>query len=89
MDQLNIQGPILTKDSGDAYLSALRRNSDLSSLPAKCIVQPTHYDDIPPVLAYALAQSPPLEIAVKGGGAHSSTWASSNGGVVKIGRAHV
>lgn len=82
MDQLNIQGQILTEKSGDIYLAALRRNSDLSSLPAKYIIQPTVYDDIPPVLACALAQLPPLEIAVKGGGAHSSTWASSSGGVV-------
>ncbi|KAE9388698.1 hypothetical protein BT96DRAFT_947416 [Gymnopus androsaceus JB14] len=30
-------------------------------------------------IAYVTSQSPPLEIAVKGGGAHSSTCASSNG----------
>ena len=45
-------------------------------------MQPTVVSDIPPVLAYAAAQSPPHEVAVKGGGAHSSTWASSDGGIV-------
>ncbi|KAI9061591.1 FAD-binding domain-containing protein [Trametes sanguinea] len=79
---LNIQGHKLTPESGEAYTAALRRNSDLSVLPAKLVVQPAVYEDIPFVLAYALAQTPPLEIAVKGGGAHSSTWASSDGGLV-------
>ncbi|TBU47887.1 FAD-binding domain-containing protein [Dichomitus squalens] len=82
MDNLKIQGTILTPDSGEAYTAALKRNSDLSSLPAKYVVQPAVYEDIPPVLAYATSQTPPIEIAVKGGGAHSSTWASSDGGIV-------
>ncbi|KAH9849000.1 FAD-binding domain-containing protein [Lenzites betulinus] len=80
--QSKIQGTILTPESGDAYIAALRRNSDLSILPAKLIVQPATYEDIPSVIAYATGQTPPLEIAVKGGGAHSSTWASSDGGLV-------
>lgn len=82
MEQLHILGQVLTPASGDAYTAALRRNSDLSSLPAKYVVQPAVYEDIPPVITFATSQSPPLEIAVKGGGAHSSTWASSDGGVV-------
>ncbi|KAJ3982594.1 FAD-binding domain-containing protein [Lentinula detonsa] len=84
METLAIQGEIeiLTVESGDAYAAALRRNSDLSVLPAKYVVYPAVYEDISSILSYALKQSPPLEIAVKGGGAHSSTWASSNGGVV-------
>ena len=82
MESLKIQGTILTAESGDAYTTALKRNSDLSFLPAKYVVQPAVYEDIPPVLAYATSQSPPIEIAVKGGGAHSSTWASSDGGIV-------
>ncbi|KAI8971293.1 FAD-binding domain-containing protein [Trametes punicea] len=84
MDSLKskIQGSILTPDSGEAYTAALRRNSDLSILPAKLIVQPAAYEDIPPIIAYATSQAPPLEIAVKGGGAHSSTWSSSDGGIV-------
>ncbi|KAI0824925.1 FAD-binding domain-containing protein [Trametes gibbosa] len=77
-----IQGTILTPESGDAYTAALRRNSDLSILPAKFIVQPATYEDIPLVIAYATSQTPALEIAVKCGGVHSSTWASSDGGVV-------
>ena len=43
---------------------------------------PPHSKTSPPVLAYAAAQIPPLEVAVKCGGIHPSTWASSNGGVV-------
>ncbi|KAJ3738669.1 FAD-binding domain-containing protein [Lentinula detonsa] len=84
METLAIQGEIeiLTVESGGAYAAALRRNSDLSVLPAKYVVYPAVYEDISSILSYALTQSPPLEIAVKGGGAHSSTWASSNGGVV-------
>ena len=38
---------------------------------------PPHSKTSPPVLAYAAAQIPPLEVAVKCG-----AWASSNGGVV-------
>ena len=82
MENLRILGNVLLPSSGEPYTSALRRNSDLSTLPAACIVQPTVVSDIPPVLAYAAAQSPPHEVAVKGGGAHSSTWASSDGGIV-------
>ncbi|KAI0674668.1 FAD-binding domain-containing protein [Trametes maxima] len=77
-----IQGTVLTPESGDAYTAALRRNSDLSILPAKLVVQPATYEDIPLVIAYATGQTPPLEVAVKGGGAHSATWASSDGGLV-------
>ncbi|KAI0336576.1 FAD-binding domain-containing protein [Cubamyces sp. BRFM 1775] len=80
--QSKLKGKVLTPDSGEAYTAALRRNSDLSTLPAKFIVQPTTYEDIPLVLTYATSQTPPLEIACKGGGAHSSTWASSDGGIV-------
>ncbi|KAG7089811.1 hypothetical protein E1B28_011460 [Marasmius oreades] len=82
MENLAIQGPILTSNSGYTYTTALRRNSDLSVLPAKYIVQPAVYEDIPLIIACATSLSPPLEIAVKGGGAHSSTWNSSKGGVV-------
>lgn len=82
MENLKIQGQVLTPASGEVYTAALKRNSDLSSLPARYVVLPATYEDIPPVIAFARAQSPPLEIAVKGGGAHSATWASSDGGVV-------
>ncbi|KAI0634698.1 FAD-binding domain-containing protein [Trametes polyzona] len=77
-----IKGTVLTAKDGDAYTAAIRRHSDLSILPARLVVQPAAYEDIPAVLAYATSQTPPLEIAVKGGGVHSSTWASSDRGVV-------
>ena len=82
MEDLKIQGAVLTPASGDAYVAALKRNSDLSQLPAQYVVQPVAFEDIPPVLAFAASQSPPLEVAVKCGGVHASTWASSDGGVV-------
>ena len=82
MSKLSISGIVLTPDDGEAYTAALRRNSDLSSLPAKIVAQPAVYTDIPTILSYAKSATPPLEIAIKGGGAHSSTWASSDGGVV-------
>ncbi|KAF9559582.1 FAD-binding domain-containing protein [Agrocybe pediades] len=76
------QAQVLTKESGEAFVEALRRNSTLSVLEAKYVVFPTQYPDIPPIIAHASSLSPPLEIAVKCGGAHSSTWASSAGGLV-------
>ncbi|KAG6828984.1 hypothetical protein H0H92_006106 [Tricholoma furcatifolium] len=82
MHSLKLQGHLLTSSDGEAYEKALQRNSPLSVLPAKYIVLPTAFSDISLVLAYAASQDPPLEIAVKGGGAHSSTWSSSDGGVV-------
>src|ERR1700754_4366779 len=82
MENLGIKGQIITASSVGEYEKALRRNSVLSELPAKYIVVPHSYSDIPPVLAYASSQSPPVEIVVKGGGAHSSTWSSSQGGIV-------
>ncbi|KAG6916335.1 hypothetical protein DXG01_007318 [Tephrocybe rancida] len=79
---LKLQGRVLIPANGDEYKSALQRNSPLSVLPAKYIVQPAVYSDIALVLAFAALQNPPLEIAIKGGGVHSSTWSSSDGGVV-------
>ncbi|TFY67759.1 hypothetical protein EVG20_g3835 [Dentipellis fragilis] len=76
---LKIQGKVLSPESPD-YQKALHRNSDLSILDAAYVVQPEAYTDIPPVLAYATSHG--LEVAVTGGGCHSSTWASSKGGVV-------
>lgn len=82
MQSLEITGHVLTSSDGEEYEKALQRNSPLSVLPAKYIVRPAQFSDIPLVLAFAASQNPPLEIAVKGGGAHSSTWASSDGGIV-------
>lgn len=81
MESLNIQGSILTPGSVE-YADAIQRRSEISVLEPAYIVQPAVYTDIPPVLAYAAAQDPRPEIAVKGGGCHTSTWASSNGGIV-------
>ncbi|KAH9945031.1 FAD-binding domain-containing protein [Epithele typhae] len=82
MQNLDIQGTVLSVASGDAFSAALKRNSPLAELPARYVVQPTAYTDIPPVLAYAASQTPPIQLAVKGGGAHTATWSSSDGGIV-------
>ncbi|KAG6884720.1 hypothetical protein C0992_005870 [Termitomyces sp. T32_za158] len=82
MQSLKLQGRVLTSTDGEEYKKALERSSPLSGLPAKYIVQPTTYTDISLVLAYAILQNPPIEIAIKGGGVHTSTWSSSDGGIV-------
>ena len=82
MESKAYKGRILTAADGEEYNKALERNSPLSVLPAKFILQPSSYSDIPPIFTYARSQNPPLEIAVKGGGIHTSTWASSDKGLV-------
>lgn len=82
MATLKIEGTVLTPASGEAYTAALARNSELSQLPAAYIVQPAGYADVAAAVAFARAQTPPLEVAIKGGGTHSATWASSAGGLV-------
>lgn len=82
IQSLRIQGTITSPSSGEEYRKAIHRISDLSILEAKYVVYPTAFSDIPPILAYATSQSPPLEVVVKGGGCHSSGWSSSDGGIV-------
>ncbi|KAF9482343.1 FAD-binding domain-containing protein [Pholiota conissans] len=84
MEALKNTGAIVVSkaDGEEAYTSALKRNSALSVLEAEYVIYPTEIRHIPAIIAYATSQSPPIEIAVKCGGAHSSTWASSNGGIV-------
>lgn len=84
MDTLKLPGAVLVSkaDGEEAYTKALRRNSALSVLEAQFVVYPTEISHIPIVITYASTQSPPLEITVKSGGAHSSTWASSKDGIV-------
>ena len=81
IESLKIQGNVLSPASA-GYREALQRNSDLSILEAAYVVQPAVYTDIPIILSYASSHSPRFEIAVKGGGCHSSTWSSTQGGIV-------
>lgn len=76
-----IQGVVLSSTSAD-FEAALKRNSALSVLSAKLVVQPAVYEDIPAILAYVASQNPRPEIVVKCQGFHSSTWSSTDGGVV-------
>lgn len=76
-----IQGSIVTPTSAD-YEKAIARNSATSVLRAGYIVYPTSTNDISLAVKFALAQTPRLEIAIKGGGCHSSTNSSTEGGLV-------
>lgn len=79
---LQIQGTVLTPSSGEEYKRALRRYSDLAILKASYIILPSAFSDIPIILSFATSQTPPIEIAVKGGGNHCLPWASSEGGLI-------
>ncbi|KAJ8095785.1 hypothetical protein PM082_022892 [Marasmius tenuissimus] len=64
------------------YESAIQRFSTTAVLRPALIAEPASSEDISPVLKFALSQSPPLELAVKGGGANPYPASSSNGGLV-------
>lgn len=64
------------------YDEAIARKSATSVLRPAYVVYPTSAADIPPVIKFATSQNPPLEIAVKSGGCHSSTNSSTEGGIV-------
>ncbi|KDQ17852.1 hypothetical protein BOTBODRAFT_29163 [Botryobasidium botryosum FD-172 SS1] len=81
IDSLGIQGDIVTPSS-PSYHESIKRRSDTSVLQPSYIVYPTVADDISLALRFALSQTPPLEIAVKGGGCHASVASSSQGGLV-------
>ncbi|KIJ42255.1 hypothetical protein M422DRAFT_254662 [Sphaerobolus stellatus SS14] len=78
---LSIQGVVVTPSSTD-YNEAIARLSATSVLPAAFITYPVSPADITATLKFARSQNPPLQIAVKGGGCHSSTASSSDGGIV-------
>lgn len=78
---LGIQGPIVTPSS-EGYEKVISRVSQTSVLRAAYVVFPTAISDIPLAIKFALSQKPPLEIAVKGGGCHTTTASSSEGGLV-------
>ena len=80
MTSLKIKGQVLTPSSGEEYTNAIQRMSELSVLHPKYVVFPTVYEDIPSIIKFATSQC--LEIAVKGGGTSTSTWASTEGGLV-------
>ncbi|KIJ42149.1 hypothetical protein M422DRAFT_48356 [Sphaerobolus stellatus SS14] len=78
---LSIQGAVVTPSSTD-YEGAIARLSATSVLPAAFVTYPATPADISNILQFARSQNPPLQIAVKGGGCHSSTASSSDGGIV-------
>ena len=78
---LGIQGSIVTPSSAN-YEEAIARRSGTSVLRPAYIVYPASASDVTLAVKFATSQDPPLEIAVKGGGAHPSTNASSEGGLV-------
>ncbi|KAH8094533.1 FAD-binding domain-containing protein [Cristinia sonorae] len=78
---LGIQGKIVTQHSPD-FEAAIARRATQSVLRAAYIVYPLTVKDIPLAINFALAQDPPLEIAIKGGGCHTSSNSSTDGGLV-------
>ncbi|KIJ39047.1 hypothetical protein M422DRAFT_175722 [Sphaerobolus stellatus SS14] len=80
MEALGIKGQILTPESGEDYINATQRNSEVAVKKPKYIVFPDTPEGIPLVIAFARSQS--LEIAVKCGGVHAAPWATSEGGIV-------
>jgi len=78
---IGIVGAIVTPSS-DRYDESISRISATSVLRPSYVVYPATDSDITLALEYARSQSPPLSIAVKGGGCHTSTVSSSEGGMV-------
>ncbi|KAA1475122.1 FAD-binding domain-containing protein [Dentipellis sp. KUC8613] len=77
-----IQGAVLLPGSPEYTQAQQGYHTPRSALAPAYIVQPAAHTDIPPALAFAAAHAPALEVAVKGGGVHSGTWASTAGGVL-------
>ncbi|KAF8066753.1 FAD-binding domain-containing protein [Lyophyllum atratum] len=78
---IGIGGAIVTPSS-DRYDESISRISATSVLRPSYVVYPAAESDITLALEYARSQSPPLPVAVKGGGCHTSTVSSSEGGMV-------
>ncbi|PFH47766.1 hypothetical protein AMATHDRAFT_6434 [Amanita thiersii Skay4041] len=78
---LKIQGTVLTPSS-PSYTSAIARPSATSVLQPAYVIFPATPADIPPILHFARSHTPLLEIAIKGGGCHTTTASSSEGGIV-------
>ncbi|KAF9456595.1 hypothetical protein BDZ94DRAFT_1326870 [Collybia nuda] len=78
---LGIQGSVLTPSSS-TYNDAIARHSLTSVLHPSYVIYPITIPDIQVAIQFALSNDPPLEIAVKGGGCHTSTASSSEGGLV-------
>ncbi|KAI0080431.1 FAD-binding domain-containing protein [Panus rudis PR-1116 ss-1] len=81
ISSVGIQGTIVTPSSPD-YDDSIKRVSATSVLKPSYVVFPTSASDISKAVQYATSHSPPLEIAVKSGGCHTSTNSSSEGGLV-------
>ncbi|KAF8634135.1 hypothetical protein AX17_004279 [Amanita inopinata Kibby_2008] len=81
IQDLNIQGTVVTPSS-PSYQQAIARFSATSVLHPAYVAYPQDPSDISAILQFARSQQPPLKIAVKGGGFHTSTSSSCEGGIV-------
>ncbi|TCD63939.1 hypothetical protein EIP91_004749 [Steccherinum ochraceum] len=78
---LGFQGSVATPTS-ENYEEAIKRQSATAALRPAYVCYPIGPADISLAIKFALTQDPPLEIAVKSGGCHTSTNASTDGGLV-------
>ncbi|KAG6872366.1 hypothetical protein C0995_010285 [Termitomyces sp. Mi166 len=81
LQSLGFKGQVLTSSSPE-YDSARDRYPKNAVLKPTYIVRPISVQDIPLAIKFALSRSPPLEIAIKGGGIGPYPASSSDGGLV-------
>ncbi|KAJ8090647.1 hypothetical protein PM082_018204 [Marasmius tenuissimus] len=81
LKNLNFAGAIITSSSPE-YDTANTRYFENVILKPSYILQPRDTQDISKAIRWARSQNPPLEVAVKGGGANHNSSASTDGGVV-------
>ncbi|KAJ8091885.1 hypothetical protein AAF712_013556 [Marasmius tenuissimus] len=81
LKNLGFAGTIITPTSPE-YDTANKRFFENAILEPSYILQPRDTQDISTAIRWARSQNPPLEVAVKGGGANHNSSASTDGGLV-------
>lgn len=75
-------GRVLARGESPAFDEANNRYSDAAILVPEAIIFPTSVVDISLAIQYTQTASPPIPVAVKGGGCSTSAVASIDNGVV-------
>lgn len=84
----DIHGSVVTPASPN-YEEAIARKSPVFVLRPAYIVYPTVFSDVSKAIKFALSRSPPLQIAIKGGGADGTSFGSSTEGGLVIDLSHL